>query len=158
MGIEKKRKMYKAVSRNHPPPPPAKGQVATGSSVGLDGLGVPWVTRGFPFLKILFIHERHREKGRHRQMEKQAPHRKPDVGLNPRTPEPKAGAQLLSHPGAPKQDILNKWQAEREFACAHVPIDIYTAEMGNFGNVMREIKFLKEGRKVRIMPGGPTSP
>ena len=35
-------------------------------------------------------------------MEKQAPHRKPDVGLNPGTrglhPEPKVDAQPLSHP------------------------------------------------------------
>ena len=44
-----------------------------------------------------------REKQRHRQREKQAPCREPDVGLHPRTrgshPEPKAGAQPLSHPG-----------------------------------------------------------
>ena len=57
------------------------------------------------FLKILFIHERHRERERqrHRQREKQAPCREPDVGLDPRTPGsrpgPKAGVQLLSHPG-----------------------------------------------------------
>ena len=38
-------------------------------------------------------------------MEKQAPRREPDVGLDPRTlgsrPEPKADAQLLSYPGDP---------------------------------------------------------
>ena len=38
-----------------------------------------------------------------RQREKQAPCREPNVGLNPRTPgsgpEPKADAQLPSHPG-----------------------------------------------------------
>ena len=43
---------------------------------------------------------------RHRQREKQAPCRNPDVGLHPRTlgsrPELKADAQPLSHPGAPK--------------------------------------------------------
>ena len=33
----------------------------------------------------LFIHERHIEKQRHRQREKQAPCREPDMGLNPRT-------------------------------------------------------------------------
>lgn len=57
------------------------------------------------FLKMyLFIHERHREKERERQRqrqrdrqrEKQAPYRKLDVGLDPRTPrshtEPKADA------------------------------------------------------------------
>ena len=41
----------------------------------------------------------------HRQREKQAPFREPDVGLDPRTPGscpgPKAGAKLLSHPGIP---------------------------------------------------------
>ena len=42
---------------------------------------------------------------RHRQREKQAPCRNPDVGLDPRIPglhlEPKADAQALSHPGVP---------------------------------------------------------
>ena len=45
------------------------------------------------------------EGQRHRQREKQAPCREPDAGLEPRTPgsrpEPKADAQLLSHPGVP---------------------------------------------------------
>ncbi|XP_048965434.1 centromere protein V isoform X1 [Canis lupus baileyi] len=44
-----------------------------------------------------------REKQRHRQREKQAPCREPDVGLDPWTPgswsEPKADAQPLRHPG-----------------------------------------------------------
>ena len=59
------------------------------------------------FLKVLFIYswETHRERGRHRQREKQAPHREPDVGLDPRSPGscrgPKAGAKPLSHPGIP---------------------------------------------------------
>ena len=49
---------------------------------------------------------RDRERGRvHRQREKQAPCREPDVGLDPRTPrshpEPKADIQPLSHPGVP---------------------------------------------------------
>ena len=47
-----------------------------------------------------------RERERHRQREKQALCREPDAGLNPRTlgslPEPKADAQLLSHPGVPE--------------------------------------------------------
>ena len=34
----------------------------------------------------LFIHERNRERQRHRQWEKQAPCRDPDVGLDHRTP------------------------------------------------------------------------
>ena len=43
------------------------------------------------FLKILFIHERERERGkrekqRPRQREKQAPRREPDAGFDPRTP------------------------------------------------------------------------
>ena len=48
--------------------------------------------------------ERERERQRHRQREKKASCREPSVGLDPRTPgsqpEPKADAQLLSHPGA----------------------------------------------------------
>ena len=46
-----------------------------------------------------------RDRQRHRQRDKQAPCREPDVGLNPGTPgslpEPKADAQQLSHPGVP---------------------------------------------------------
>ena len=46
-----------------------------------------------------------RERERHRQTEKQAPCRDPNVGLDPGTPgshpELKADAQLLSHPGVP---------------------------------------------------------
>ena len=45
------------------------------------------------------------ERQRHRQREKQAPCREPNVGLDPGTPgshpEPKADAQSLSHPGVP---------------------------------------------------------
>ena len=52
------------------------------------------------------------ERQRHRQRKKQAPCRESDVGLDPRTlwscPEPKADAQLLSHPEAPIPDILIK--------------------------------------------------
>ena len=52
----------------------------------------------FFFLKILFIHERQRERERerqrHRRREKQAPHKEPDVGLDPGSsgsrPGPKA--------------------------------------------------------------------
>ena len=53
-----------------------------------------------------------REKQRHRQREKQAPCRKPDVGLDPRTPGshpgPKAGAKPLSHPGIPCKIYLSE--------------------------------------------------
>ena len=52
--------------------------------------------------KILFIHEREAE-AEAQVREKQAPWGEPDVGLHPGTlgshPEPKADAQLLSHPG-----------------------------------------------------------
>ena len=53
-----------------------------------------------------------RERQRHRQREKQAPCREPDVGLDPMTlescPEPKADAQPLSHPGVPSFiDVLS---------------------------------------------------
>ena len=45
-----------------------------------------------------------KEGQRYRQRKKQTPCGEPSVGLNPRTlgscPEPKADAQLLSHPGA----------------------------------------------------------
>ena len=51
------------------------------------------------------MRDTHREKQRHRQREKQAPCREPDVGLDPASPGscpgPKAGAKLLSHPGSP---------------------------------------------------------
>ena len=51
------------------------------------------------------MREREKEKQRHRQREKQAPCRKSDVGLNPRTPGsrpgPLAGTKPLSHPGIP---------------------------------------------------------
>ena len=56
-----------------------------------------------------------RERGGDRQREKQAPCREPKVGLDPGTsgscPEPKADAQLLSHPGILKSGIL-KWITE----------------------------------------------
>ena len=46
------------------------------------------------------------ERQRHRQREKQAPCREPDMGLDPGTPElrpgPKAGTKPLSHPGLPQ--------------------------------------------------------
>ena len=45
------------------------------------------------------------EKQRHRQREKQAPCREPNVGLDPgmpgSCPEPKAGTQPMNHPGVP---------------------------------------------------------
>ena len=72
----------------------------------------------FFFLKILFIHERHRERERQRQREKQAPCREPDVGLDPGTtgscPELKADAQPLSHPGIPILKILFIHERHRE--------------------------------------------
>ena len=73
----------------------------------------PIQSQTFLFVRLyLFIHERHRERGRDigRQRKKQALCEEPDVKLNPRTPgswpEPKADAQSLSHPGAPSQTFL----------------------------------------------------
>ena len=58
------------------------------------------------FLKdFIYLFMRDTQKQRHRQREKQAPCGGPDAGLDPGSlgsrPEPKADAQLLSHPGVP---------------------------------------------------------
>ena len=65
------------------------------------------------FLKdfiYLFMRDTQREGQRHRQREKQAPWRDPNVGLDPRTPGscpgPQADAQQLSHPGIPVISIV----------------------------------------------------
>ena len=54
----------------------------------------------------LFMRDTELERQRHRQREKQAPYREPDVGFDPGTPgshpESKADAQPLSHLGAPE--------------------------------------------------------
>ena len=65
----------------------------------------------FLFLKdFIYLFMTDRERQRHRQMEKQAPCREPDGGLDPSTlgscPEPKADAQPLSHPGVPPSGFL----------------------------------------------------
>ena len=56
-----------------------------------------------------------REEG-HRQKEKQAPRREPDMGLDPRTrgshPEPQADAQPLSPTGAPAPDHFIQKQSQ----------------------------------------------
>ena len=54
----------------------------------------------------LLMRDTESKKQRHRQREKQAPCREPDVGLDPGTPWLKAGAQLLSHPGIPIGSIF----------------------------------------------------
>ena len=55
-----------------------------------------------------------KERQRHRRREKQAPRREPDVGLHTGTPgscpEPKADAQLLSHPGITLTMVLD-WRS-----------------------------------------------
>ena len=53
----------------------------------------------FIVLKIyLFIHERHRERQRHGQREKQVPCREPDVGLDPGSPGSRPGLKAaLNH-------------------------------------------------------------
>ena len=55
--------------------------------------------------------ERERVRQGHKQREKQAPCREPDMGLNPGTPglcpgQAKASAKPLSHPGIPILNIL----------------------------------------------------
>ena len=45
--------------------------------------------------------ERERERERDRQKEKQAPCRKPNVGLDPRSPGSRPGLKAVSHPGYP---------------------------------------------------------
>ena len=83
--------------------------VGTGTFVAL----VFWFQTEAHFWKrfyLLFMRDTQRERGRHRQREKQAPCREPDVGLEPGTPgshpEPKAATKPLSHPGIPQKHIL----------------------------------------------------
>ena len=71
---------------------------------------------GLFFLKdfiYLFMRGTERERQRHKQREKQALCREPDVGLHPGTPGPhpgpKAGTKLLSHPGIPNYPIFSQW-------------------------------------------------
>ena len=74
----------------------------------------------------LFIHERHRERGRHRQREKQGPYREAHVGLHPRTPgsgpETKADAQPLSHQGAPRWYIFLKVHTNKRVCTVHTRV------------------------------------
>ena len=60
-----------------------------------------------------------RERQRHRQREKQAPHREPDVGLDPPTlgshPWWKAHTQLLSHPDVPIMLFLSLKMSIKHF-------------------------------------------
>ena len=54
----------------------------------------------------MIVTEREREAETQAEVEAGSMHREPDVGFDPGSPglhpEPKAGAQLLSHPGIPK--------------------------------------------------------
>ena len=60
----------------------------------LNNMFTPFFVVVFKDFIYLFMKDREREAQRHRQREKQAPRRKPDVGLDPGTlgscPEPKA--------------------------------------------------------------------
>ena len=47
------------------------------------------------YLFIMRDREKERERQRHRQREKQAPHREPDVGLNPRSPGSPPGLKAV---------------------------------------------------------------
>ena len=61
-------------------------------------------------LKKNYLFIRNRERDRHRQREKQAPCREPNVGLDPWTPgphpEPKAGTKPLNHPEIPPELLM----------------------------------------------------
>ena len=63
-----------------------------------------------------------RKRQRHRQREKQALCREPDVGLDPGTPGsrpgPKGGAKPLSHPGVPRvHPSYNNPQGNLTYLC-----------------------------------------
>ena len=64
-----------------------------------------------------------RDREKERQRHKQAPHSEPDAGLDPRTPgshpEPKAGAQLLSHPGVPSIPFSNLKNSQLMYIQVH---------------------------------------
>ena len=96
----------------------------------------------FNFLKniLLFIHERERERPRHRQREKQAPWRKPNLGLDPGSPG--------SHPGL--KAALNRW------ATRAAPKDSLLIEP--FVKLLNlSVYFQLLGRKlvVNLLPSGP---
>ena len=80
----------------------------------------------FFFFKILFIYswetERERESQRHRQREKQAPHREPDAGLDPRSP----GA------GAGTMEALNRWATQAALFWVFYVEDHVIGEEGEF--------------------------
>ena len=68
---------------------------------------------GFFKIFYLFIHEGYRERGRHRQKEKQAPCGEPNVGLDPGPPGShpglKTGTKPLSHSGLPNDGGFNMY-------------------------------------------------
>ena len=89
------RRHYKSSSRRTPRSPPCcgDGSGGRGASRALGVLLPPLIRPQRAevklclyvcFLKILLIHERHRERQRPRQREKQAPCGDPDAGLDPR--------------------------------------------------------------------------
>ena len=58
----------------------------------LEGKIHPEIFLSFFFFKIyLFMRDTHTERQRHRQREKQAPCREPDMGLDPRSPGSRPG-------------------------------------------------------------------
>ena len=74
------------------------------------------------FSDFIYLFMRDTEKERGRDIGRGSPCREPDVGLDPRTagscPEPKAGAQLLSHPGIPMITYSNrcyKWWFQQKY-------------------------------------------
>ena len=61
----------------------------------------------------MIVTERERERERDAEGEAGSMHWEPDVGFDPGSPgsrpEPKADAQLLSHPGVPGQDFYGDY-------------------------------------------------
>ena len=75
-------------------------------------------------LKILFIHERHREGQRHWQREKQVPSGEPVAGLDPKIPgskpELKTDAQSLNHPDVPLLEVFDGFRSFIHFESVFV--------------------------------------
>ena len=81
---------------------------------------------GIFFFKILFIHERHTERKRQRQREKQAPCREPDVGLDSRTLGSRSEPKTLNHwgtqlPGG-NHDMKSIWLFNNENFPSTMPV------------------------------------
>ena len=72
----------------------------------------------------LFMKDTHTQRQRHRQKEKQAPHKEPNEGTRSwipgSGPEPKADIQPLSHPGVPGLSFKGSVNTREEMRCAEL--------------------------------------